>query len=356
VRLVLVRAIYQAIPIVAILLIAAGHHIAARPESAYTVQQDANFYAQEEWEEGKLRRWMRNNGEVRIRISGSPAHVNIRFYAESFRIPRTLEVQSGGRSLAQVTIPTEPLYVIVRDLPVSREEVRLRFVASPGPEVVDEHLRNGDRREVSIAFGPISIIDAASPQAAREQPGAFPNVWHIAPGLSKLENLASNLRREGRLTEAWDAYEAALSTGRVHPSTYIWAGLTRLALDDLPGARLLLNRGRQQWGFSPTMVFARRASARLYDYLNRSEMIAGREADPARRHRQRGEIHRAVAIYRDILGRRPGDLTASYWLGLLTSLAERPKEAAPLLETIARARPDSADAALIRELLRYVGR
>jgi len=299
---------------------------------------------------------MRNDGEVRIRISGSPARVNVRFYAESFRIPRILQIQSASRSLAQLAIPTEPLYVIVRNLPVSTGEIELRFIASPGPDVVDEYLKNGDRREVSIAFGPISIIDAASPQALREQPGAFPNVEHAAPGLSKPENLASNLRREGRLTEAWDAYEAALSTGRVHPSTYVWAGVTRLALDDLPGARLLLDRCRRQWGFSLATIFARRASARLYDYVDRSEMIAGRGGDPARRHRQSGEIYRAVAIYRDILRQRPGDLTASYWLGLLASLAERPKEAAPLLETVAQARPDSADAALIRELQRYVGR
>jgi hypothetical protein len=315
----------------------------------------ANFYSQEEWEPGKLRRWMRNDGELRIKNDGPAMRITLRFVAESFRIPRTLRVRVGGESTFDGVIPTEPVFVVVKDTPVAAGETVVMFSAAPGPDRVDRYLNSADAREVSIAFGPISAIDARSPEAQREEAAAFPAVERHLPRLSPLENTAANLRRAGRLLEAREAYAAALNADRIDPTTYLWAGLTLVGLDDLEGARAVFARGRQVGGLGVVAVFVRRECARLADYIDRSVLLAHPDLDPALTLRKQGAVSRAVAVYRQVLTEKPGDLYASYWLGVLTAVAERPREAAPLLAAVSRAMPAGPDAAMVSELQRYLG-
>jgi len=315
----------------------------------------ANFYGQEEWAPGKLRRWMRNDGELRIQNDGPAVRINLRFVAESFRIPRTLRVRVGGESMFDGIIPPEPLRVVVKDMPVAAGETVVVFSAAPGPDRVDRYLNSGDTREVSIAFGPISAIDAQTPEAQREETAAFPAVERQLSRLSPLENTAANLRRAGRLLEAREVYAAALSADRIDPTTYLWAGLTLVGLDDLEGARAVFARGRQVGGLGVVAVFVRRECARLGDYLDRSALLAHPDLDPALSLRKQGAVSRAVAVYRQVLVEKPGDLYASYWLGVLTAVAERPREAAPLFAVVARAVPAGPDATMVGELERYLG-
>lgn len=317
---------------------------------ALSFEPAANFYHMEEWQPGKTRRWMRNGGELRIRHQGPPVRVNVRFPAESFRISRTLQVRSDQGLVLEATIPSGSLYVVIKDLAIPREEIVLVLSSPQGTDEVDRYLKNGDKRHVSIAFGPFSAIDARTPDAQREQTGAFPQAERIQASLSPRENVASNLRREGRLSEAREEYRAILAADRIHSSSYLWSGLTLVLLDDLDAARAVLDRGRRLSGVGLTAMGIRRAASRLRVYLDQSELLASRETDPGRGYRQRGEIYRAADLYRTMLRRRPGDVVASYWLGLLTVLAERVREAAPLLETVAAANPESPDAALIRDL------
>ncbi|HKV45837.1 MAG TPA: hypothetical protein VJT32_14365 [bacterium] len=315
----------------------------------------ANFYGQEEWEPGKLRRWMRDDGELRIQNDGPPVRINLRFVAESFRIPRTLRVRVGREVLVEGVIPTEPLRVVVKDMPVAAGETVVVFSATPGPDQVNRYLNTADAREVSIAFGPVSAIDARTPEAQREEMAAFPAGKRLLPRLSPLENTAANLRRAGRLLEAREAYAAALHADRIDPTTYLWTGLTLIGLDDLEGARAVLMRGRQVGGLGVVAATVRRACAQLADYVDRSVLLAHPDLDPALALRKQGAISRAVAVYRRVLAETPNDLYASYWLGVLTAVAERPREAAPLLAVVSRAVPAGPDAAMVNELQHYLG-
>lgn len=336
-----------------IVALARGVVIASEPAVA---APGANFYGQEQWEPGKLRRWMNNDGELHLRNDGGAAHVDLRFLAESFRIPRILQVRMGGRTLLEAAIPpAASLYVVVKGIPLESGESTLVLSAFPGPDQVSRYLKSDDQREVSLAFGPFSTIDAATPEAQHEQTAAFPRADRSFPQLSPLENAAGNLRREGRLLEAWDAYRAALASDRIHPTTYPFAGLTLVALDRLDDARPVFARGSRVEGGGLAAGYVQRLCTHLLDYLDHSELLAQRASDPGREYRQRGEIYRAVLVYWQALARDPQDLVASYWLGLLTALAERRSEAAPLFDTVvARSRPDSADAQMVRELQHYM--
>ncbi len=324
-------------------------------EFPITTRHGANFYGQEQWEPGKLRRWMRNDAELRIENNGAPMRIDLRFIAESFRISRRLQVHVGWQVLLDVAIPPEPLYVVAKDVPLAAGETVVVFSTTSGPDRVAQYLKSSDQRELSIAFGPFSAIDARTPEAQREETAAFPQVDRALPQLSSIENAAGNLRREGRLLEARDAYAAALATNGVDPTTYLWAGLTLIALDDLSDARAVLTRGRRAGGLSLAGLPVAQACARVLDYMGRSELLADQDKDPGRASRQRGEIYRAVTVYRRMLQQEPENIVASYWLGLLTALAERPRDAMPLLGAVARGRPDSPDGAMARDLLRYVG-
>jgi hypothetical protein len=317
--------------------------------------QGTNFYGQEEWEPGKLRHWMSNDAELRIENSGAPVRIDLRFVAESFRIARRLRVRVAGQALLDVMVPPDSLYVVVKDVPLAPGETVVVFSATPGPDRVSQYRASSDHREVAIAFGPFSAIDARTPEAQREETAAFPRADRVMPQLSPIENEAGNLRREGRLLEARDAYHRALASDRFDPTTYLWVALTLIALDDMNGARTVLTRGQRTEAFGPTALSVRQTCARILDYMDRSELLANQERDPGRAFRQRGEIYRAVMLYRRMLQQERENLVASYWLGLLTALAERAKEAMPLLATVARGPLNSPDAAMARELQRYVG-
>jgi tetratricopeptide (TPR) repeat protein len=348
------RAVAGFLPACAVLTLFACA-LSSRAQVPVAATAGVNFYPEEQWEPGKLRRWMRNDAELRVENAGSALPVNLRFVAESFRIPRQLQVRVARQVVLDVTVPAEPLYVVIKGMPLAAGETVVTFSAAPGPDQVSLYRRSADTRELSIAFGPFSAIDARSPEAQREETAAFPQADRVVPNMSAAENTAGNLRRQGRLLEARDAYDAALASDRADPTTYIWAGLTLIALDDLRNARVVLTRGQHGDDASPTARSAQQTAARVLDYLDRSPLLAHQDQDPARAFRQRGEIDRAVAIYRRVLQQEPQNLAASYWLGLLSGIAERPKEAAPLLETVARASPDTADGAMAREMLRYVG-
>ena len=331
--------------------------IVAASELPVTVTPGANFYGQETWEPGKLRRWMRNDGDLRLQNNSGPLNIDLRFAAESFRISRTLHVSMGGRVLFEVTVPpAAPLFVAVKDIPLPPGESEIALSATPGPDRVSQFLGSADDRQVSVAFGPFSVIDAHSPQAQLEETAAFPEASRRVAGLSTLENAAGDLRRQGRLLEADAVYQEVLASRQINPSTYLWDGLSLVALDRLGDARPLFERGSRLGGLDVVTSSVRDACGRLLEYLGQSELLAGRPTDPAKEFRQSGEIYRAVALYRSVLAHDPQNLAASYWLGLLSALAERPREAIPLLDVVAKRSPaGSADAMTAGWLEQYLG-
>jgi|GEM_PF-1423000 hypothetical protein len=323
---------------------------------AFQLHPGGGFYQEEQWEPGKLRRWMDNNARLLVCNQGESTSADLRFTAESFRISRNLSVLFNNEQILDVSIPASAaLFVVAKRLWIAQGCSTIVFSASPGPDRPSQYLNTRDTRDLSIAFGPFSMIDARLPEAQREQTGAFPVADHRIPGLSPVENLAGNLRRQGRLLEADYAYKKALNSGQVQPSTYLWAGLTRIGLDRTNEAIPLFQQCAKLDSRLPRAGLIRRACSLLATYVRRSDLLRDAASDPGRNFRKRGEIYKAVALYRSILAHDPQNLTASYWLGLLTALAERPREARPLLAVVARRSPeDSPDGQMARELEAYL--
>ena len=131
------------------------HGSVAASELPVTVTPGANFYGQETWQPGKLRRWMQNDGDLRIQNNSGSLNIDLRFVAESFRIARTLRVQMGGRALFEVTVlPAAPLFVAVKDIPrgtaLTREMVAIK---RPGMGIPPKHIEQivGRMARVDIA-------------------------------------------------------------------------------------------------------------------------------------------------------------------------------------------------------------
>lgn len=136
--------------------------------------------------------------------------------------------------------------------------------------------------------------------------------------------------------------------------TYPALGLVALVLDNPDQATAMFEWGTRARGFDPVSALARRMSSELRAYLGESEVLARRSGDPGRVIRTRGEIHRVVPLYREMLVGRPCDLQASCWLGLILMLAERTGEARDAFSCVVERAPNSADARMVRRLERYL--
>lgn len=319
-----------------------------------TSRDVSGFYPEEVWRPGKIRRWMREEGSVEVANGGGALRVDLGFYMESFRVPRSVEVLLDGVRVGVVRAPAgAQMFHVLRDLRLPAGPVLLTFRSLSGVDRISTYLGGSDRREVSVALGPLRILPSDSPQAKRMQPSAFPGPDTRLAFLSPEENDGHELRREGRLLEAWDKLAPVARVGRAHAITYPLAGIVALALDDLEGAREMFDRGKGVRGWDPLSVQARRMSGALRAYLDRSELIAQRSQDPALLERRRGEVYRAVPRYRAVMARRPCEMQAAYWLGILLALAEQGKEAGEQFRCVLEERPDSADARMLLELGKF---
>lgn len=336
--------------LVAILLLLVAQAFGT-PSSGITARYGTGFYSEEVWGYRKTRRWMRQVGEVELANGRNSGLFDIGLYVESFRIPRDMEVLLRGHRVGAFrAVPGAQLFQVLRGLVVPAGSITLTFRSLQPPDRISAYRGGSDHREVTVALSPLWIFPSGTPEARRMQPSAFPGSDVQLAFLSPEENQGHELRREGRLLEAWDVLASLAQAGHAHAITYPVAGLVALALDDLEGARAMFHRGGQTRGMDPLSVQARRISAELATYLGRSELILRRSEDPGLPLRQKGEIYRAVALYRSALARRSCDLHAAYWLGLLLALAERWEEAGSLFRCVIEQRPDSADARMLRIL------
>jgi hypothetical protein len=333
------------------LVLAAGYVFDASGALNVEVRYGAGFFPEERWGPGKARRWMQQAGEVELLSEGNPGHVDVGFYAESFRVPRTIQVALSSDVLGTFRVPAgAQIFHVIRGVRLKPGGTALRFLSLEGPDRISAYRGGQDHREVTVAFGPLRVLASGSDEARRMQPSAFPG-WDVAVGfLSAEENQGHELRREGRLLEAWDALAPLARRKRAHAITYPLLGLVALAVDDLEGASEMFTRGGDSPGRDVLSVQARRLSGMLRRYLAQSEMIAERSGDPGRALRRAGEVYRAVPLYRSTLARRPCDQQSAYWLGLLLALAERREEAGRHFQCVLQQRPDSADARMLRAL------
>jgi hypothetical protein len=87
------------------LVLAAGYVFDASGALNVEVHYGAGFFPEERWGPGKARRWMQQAGEVELLSEGNPGHVDVGFYAESFRVPRTIQVALSGDVLGTFRVP-----------------------------------------------------------------------------------------------------------------------------------------------------------------------------------------------------------------------------------------------------------
>lgn len=312
-------------------------------------------YPEEQWEPGKLRRWISSSGEILLTNEGPLITLDVRFVAESFRIRRLLRAIVGNTVLLEAAIPpSAPLFVSIKRVPVKTGTTVLTLAPAEPADQISRFLATKDTRRVTLAIGPVSVIDSTLPEAIREETGAFPGREIRLPVLTPEENKGFNLGGQGRLLEAWYVLHPVIASRHGHPLAHTVGGVTALALDDLDGAISAFALGSKALGNDPYAVLGRRISAILGPYLDRSEMLMSRSADPGRAFRQRGEIYRAVSLYHTILARDPANPQATYWLGFLSLLGGQYRDARSLFRTVIAMRPNTEDARVLKDLLLYV--
>jgi hypothetical protein len=313
-------------------------------------------YPEEQWEPGKFRRWIGPSGEILLINDGPPVDIDVRFVAESFRIPRLLRAVVGETVLLETVIPpSAPLFVAVKRVSIKSGTTVLTLAPAEPADRISQFQATSDNRQVSVAIGPISVIDSNLPEAIREQTGAFPDRQTQLPFLTAKENEVFNLAQQGRLQEAWYAYrDPVIASGRGHPLIYAVAGLTALALDDLDGAVTAFALGTKARGGDPYALEGRKLSALLGPYLHKSEMLASRSADPGRAYRESGEIYRAVSVYHSILVQDSANPQATYWLGFLSLLGDQFLDVRRLFGAFIETRPGTEDARVLKDLLAFL--
>jgi len=309
-------------------------------------------YPEEQWGPGKLRRWIGSSGEIKLINDGPLVTLNVRFVAESFRIPRLLRAILGNAVLLEAVIPpSAPLFVSIKQVPVKTGTTVLTLAPAEPADRFSMFLKTNDNRRVTVAIGPVSVIDSNLPEATREETAAFPERDIQLPFLTPEENEGFNLRRQGRLLEAWHVLHPVIVSGKGHPLTYAAGGLTAMAMDDLDDAIAAFDLGAKAQGNDPYAVTGRRISALLAPYMHKSEMLVSRSEDPGRAFRQGGEIYRAVSLYHTILAQDSANLQATYWLGFLSLLGGQFSDARSLFRTFIMMRPNTEDARVQKEIL-----
>ncbi len=319
-----------------------------------TVTYGANFYRQEEWEPGKLRRWMRSDGEIFLHNeSGRPEAINLRFYSEAFHVPRELRIIMDGRLLAQWAIePHAQRYIVIKSLVLEPGQHRVIF-HTPQAALVPAAVGTGrDQRTLSVAFSPFSVIPASAPEAQLEWTGAFAAVPWESKIFSPQENVANVLRREGRLAEAARAYELALTKG-ANEFSYLMYGWTLVALERGSKGLPVLQQCVAIPGWSLQKIRVRDLCQKTADYLKDSLILRQPDRDPGHRARADGKIYEAVETYQRVVSRDPAAIHAHYWLGMLNALAERRAEARVHLNRVVIIVGDTPDGRFLRLIQAY---
>jgi O-antigen ligase len=104
-------------------------------------------------------RWMTDAGQLRLcNTANMTVTVDLTVRATSFAEPQTLAVYLHGQERTEVIIPATPTTVTILDVPLAPGVTDLILVATPGAQVVDLVLHNGDLRPLSILFFDPQII------------------------------------------------------------------------------------------------------------------------------------------------------------------------------------------------------
>ncbi len=316
----------------------------------------ANFYPLETWEPGKIRRWMSNDGEMSlVNESGQPQSINLRFYAEAFRIPRDLHITMNGRPRLLVQWAIQPVaqrYIVLKALQVEPGRHRLIF-HTPQPALVPARVGNSvDQRPLSVAFSPFSIIPAGEPEAQMEWTGAFAAGPADSQFLTRLENIGQSFSREGRFLEAARAYEQALSDGATDYAHLLY-GLTLLALDRKADGKRVFRQCVDLSGSGVRKAWIRDLCKKATTYTEESVILSQPDRDSGRQARAVGKIYEAVEIYERALARDPDAVHARYWLGVINAIAGRRAESRVHLERVITLVGDTPDGRFLRSIRPY---
>lgn len=113
-----------------------------------------NFYGPERWPDGKVWRWMTEEGQLLLlNWSGRPRRVDLELEGLSFARSRAVRIQFGGQTLAEVTLkPDRAERFRIEGLELRGRETAVTFLTEPGMENIHARLGSGDRRDVSIAL------------------------------------------------------------------------------------------------------------------------------------------------------------------------------------------------------------
>ncbi len=320
-----------------------------------SVQVGANFYAQETWEPGRLRRWMSNDGEIVLASETAGRQtVNLRFTAEAFHVSRDLQISVDGRRVAQWAIePRAERYIVVRALALDPGPHRVVFHAVQPPQPPASVGQGGDQRALSVAFGPFSLIDAGAPEARTDLTSPFATGPDDSKHFTPAENAAHYLRRQGRLIDAARGYEQVMRNGAID-YTYLLYGMTLLSLDRRADAGRVFQQCTTLKSGGVRGAWVRDFCVKAVAYVGESPILTNSQIDPGRQARAEGRIGDAVETYRRILAREPNAVQAHYWLAVIYGLAERRTDALLHIDPVIAIAGDSLDGQFLKAIRTYL--
>jgi tetratricopeptide (TPR) repeat protein len=320
-----------------------------------SIQVGANFYQRETWEPGRVRQWMRNDGEIFLvnETAGAQA-INLRFTAEAFHISRDLQISVDGRRVAQWGIEARAeRHIVVRALALDPGRHHVIFHTVQPPQSPAGVGQGGDQRALSVAFGPFSVIDAGAPEARTDLTSPFATGPDDSKHFTPAENAAHYLRRQGRLIEAARGYEQVMGDGATD-YTYLLYGMTLLSLDRPADAKRVFQQCTTLKSSGVRAAWVRDFCVKAVTYVGESPIFTNAQLDPGRQARAEGRIGDAMETYRRILAREPNAVQAHYWLAMIYGLAERRTDALPHVDRVIAIAGDSLDGQFLKAIRTYL--
>jgi hypothetical protein len=135
------------------------YKVTAEPAETQYITYSENFYPALRWNDGRVWRWMNNDGAVVIsNYYNKSAAVNIHFSTVSLGESRTLQIYLNGKYIGEQNIPDASRKdVVLYNVTLDPGKNLLELHSKQEPVMIDSVVHNGDKSIVSIAFAKMSV-------------------------------------------------------------------------------------------------------------------------------------------------------------------------------------------------------
>ncbi len=135
------------------------YEVTAEPAETQYITYGDNFYPAMRWNDGRVWRWMNNDGAIAIpNYYNKSAAVNIHFSTVSLGGSRNLQTYLNGKYIGEQIIPDASRKdIILYEITLNPGKNLLELRSEQEPVMIDSIVHNGDKSIVSIAFAKMSV-------------------------------------------------------------------------------------------------------------------------------------------------------------------------------------------------------